>query len=572
MVMTETNRNKLNLAAYLEEDHAPAKPRICYELECSNFALPDEEYCAEHSDKKPLNLPGLGEDAEAKAILRAKTAVVDDRLATNPKLNARRTSPTRTCALEGCNQPSLLGSDGCSSEHSTKYLQAARAKFRQEALAEEKTNGHATMPESSSQRHKRIKRNANGKLSNIVTDVPKTKEEVKQEIAALGGTVIASGSKTDGEKLQLNVLKASEIETVKLEWLVPGMIPLAKLTLFAGKGETGKTTVALDLAARISRGLEFPGGIKNDWGKKKVLLCVTEDDLGDTVVPNLMAAGADLDMIGFLRITSVVDDSVKMRKLQLQTDIVLVTNALKKNPEYALVVLDPLFSFVGKANKNDDEIMRPIMEELQKTCAVTKTAFIGIIHYNKKSDLDAVQGISGAGSIGNVARVIWNFAADPNKKDENFMSKAKGNILKRTQAGMKYTMAEEQVTLSNGDHDFKPKVVWLGTHDHSADEVQKMVRDARFGKNDTKASNGVKIIQEILATAPMLSTEVYDALKIAGIGDRTQKDCTREARVHHNLRGKRWWMSLPPNCAVPCKDCGTEEATLADKHNSKEPL
>ena len=313
--MTETNRNKLNLAAYLEEDHAPAKPRICYELECSNFALPDEEYCAEHSDKKPLNLPGLGEDAEAKAILRAKTAVVDDRLATNPKLNARRTSPTRTCALEGCNQPSLLGSDGCSSEHSTKYLQAARAKFRQEALAEEKTNGHATMPESSSQRHQRIKRNANGKLSNIVTDVPKTKEEVKQEIAALGGTVIASGSKTDGEKLQLNVLKASEIETVKLEWLVPGMIPLAKLTLFAGKGETGKTTVALDLAARVSRGLEFPGGIKNDWGKKKVLLCVTEDDLGDTVVPNLMAAGADLDMIGFLRITSVVDDSVKMRKL-----------------------------------------------------------------------------------------------------------------------------------------------------------------------------------------------------------------------------------------------------------------
>jgi len=567
-----SNPKKINLAAFLEDDAAPANPQICFELECGNFARPGDEYCAEHGNKRPLDVPGLGDDAEAKTILSAKTvADDDDRLATNPKLNARKTSSTRTCALEGCDQPALLGLDGCSSEHNGKYLQATRAKFRREALAEEKTNSHATMPETSSQRRQRVKRNANGKLSNIVTDVPKTEEEVKQEIAALGGTVLASGSKTDGEKLSLNVLKASEVETVKLEWLIPGMIPLAKLTLFAGKGETGKSTVSWDLAARISTGADFPDGTKNEFGPKRVLMCGTEDDLNDTVVPTLQAAGANLEMIDFLRITSVIGDNVKMRKLQLQTDIVLVTNALKKHPEYAMVILDPLFSFVGKVNKNDDEIMRPIMEELQKTCAVTKTAFIGIIHYNKKSELDAVQGISGAGSIGNVARVIWNFSADPNSKDENFMSKAKGNILKRTQKGMKYTMAEEQVRLTNGETDFKPKVVWLGTHDHSADEVQKMVRDARFGKNDTKASKGVEAVQEILKDAPMRSPEVYDALRALGIGDRTAKDCIREARVHHNKAGG-WWMSLPPNCPIPCKECGTTEVSMSDRHNVKEGL
>ena len=506
-------------------------------------------------------------------------------------------SKTRICKVEGCGKPALLSLDGCTSEHNQQYLDAARAQFRAEALADQ-SNGHANMPETSQARFDRNRRGTKTKVnghakdgadnnkgkrcpqlgcSGIIIGAFDTKCEsckkadVQQNIDKLGGTVIASGTKGDGERLQLNVLKASDVEMVKLEWLIPGMIPLAKITLFAGKGETGKSTISWDLAARISRGADFPDGTKNEWGPRRVLLCVTEDDEGDTVVPTLQAAGADLDRIDFLRITSIVGDNVKMRKLQLQSDIVLVTNALKRHPEYALVILDPLFSFVGKMNKNDDEVMRPLLEELQKTCAQTKTAFIGIIHYNKKAELDAVQGISGAGSIGNVARVIWNFAADPNKKDENFMSKAKGNILKRTQAGMKYTMAEEQVTLSNGDHDFKPKVVWLGTHDHSADEVQKMVRDARFGKNDTKASKGVEALQEILKDAPMRSPEVYDALKALGIGDRTAKDCIREARVHHNKAGG-WWMSLPPNCPIPCKECGTTEVSMSDRHSVKEAL
>lgn len=46
--MTEPNQKRLSLAALLEEDAAPTNPRICYEPECGNFALPGDEYCAEH--------------------------------------------------------------------------------------------------------------------------------------------------------------------------------------------------------------------------------------------------------------------------------------------------------------------------------------------------------------------------------------------------------------------------------------------------------------------------------------------------------------------------------------------
>jgi len=71
--MKETNPKKLNLAALLEENDAPTNPRICFELECSNFAVPGHDYCPKHLDQEPLDVPGLGEDAEAKAILKAQS-------------------------------------------------------------------------------------------------------------------------------------------------------------------------------------------------------------------------------------------------------------------------------------------------------------------------------------------------------------------------------------------------------------------------------------------------------------------------------------------------------------------
>jgi len=104
---------------------------------------------------------------------------------------------------------------------------------------------------------------------------------------------------------------------------------------------------------------------------------------------------------------------------------------------------------------------------------------------------------------------------------------------------MKYTMAEEQVRLTNGETDFKPKVVWLGTHDHSADEVQKMVRDARFGKNDTKASKGVEAVQEILKDAPMRSRKFTMHSGHSASETAQPKDCIREARVASQ---QSWWL------------------------------
>src|SRR5688572_19661070 len=92
---------------------------------------------------------------------------------------------------------------------------------------------------------------------------------------------------------------ASSITPRELEPLWDGVLWIGKPTLLVGDPGLGKSLVSNDVAARVSRGLAWPcesascepGG---------VLMLSAEDDPDDTIVPRLMAAGADLERITFL--------------------------------------------------------------------------------------------------------------------------------------------------------------------------------------------------------------------------------------------------------------------------------
>lgn len=66
--------------------------------------------------------------------------------------------------------------------------------------------------------------------------------------------------------------------------------------LFGFAGE-GKSTIALDIAARGSIGRPMPDGYADYGGPFKVLLISYEDDAADTIKPRLVAAGGDPDRV-----------------------------------------------------------------------------------------------------------------------------------------------------------------------------------------------------------------------------------------------------------------------------------
>ena len=81
------------------------------------------------------------------------------------------------------------------------------------------------------------------------------------------------------------------------DWLWPNRIPLAKLTLIAGYPSSGKTSVALDIAARVSRGAPAPDQPDAPFPAAPVVLASLNSNSKADLLPTLRLFGADLDFI-----------------------------------------------------------------------------------------------------------------------------------------------------------------------------------------------------------------------------------------------------------------------------------
>ena len=81
------------------------------------------------------------------------------------------------------------------------------------------------------------------------------------------------------------------------DWLWPDRIPLGKLTLIAGYPSSGKTAIALDVAARVSRGAPAPDRPGACFPSAPVVLAVLNGNPRSDVLPVLRLFGADLGRV-----------------------------------------------------------------------------------------------------------------------------------------------------------------------------------------------------------------------------------------------------------------------------------
>lgn len=98
---------------------------------------------------------------------------------------------------------------------------------------------------------------------------------------------------------ELKLITMEEIQAEKVEWLLYPFIPYGKVTIIQGDPGEGKTTMVLQLIARLTRGEAiFPEEETENQAESErtpitVLYQTAEDGLGDTIKPRLTAAGAE---------------------------------------------------------------------------------------------------------------------------------------------------------------------------------------------------------------------------------------------------------------------------------------
>lgn len=206
------------------------------------------------------------------------------------------------------------------------------------------------------------------------------------------------GGDYDGPITHPVITQVSKVQAEPINWLWQDRIPLAALTLLDGHPDTGKSTITLDLAARISTGRRMPDGSLGVQGA--ALLLSTEDTLARPVRERLEAAGADLEQVFGLEVN---DDLEPMgRPLVFPEDQKVLHNAIMAT-DAKLVVIDPIMGHLSSTvNSNADQEVRRALNPLVRVASATGAAIILVRHLRKpeRKKAEVPSWLEGGGSSG----------------------------------------------------------------------------------------------------------------------------------------------------------------------------
>ncbi|QSG85604.1 AAA family ATPase [Acinetobacter indicus] len=342
----------------------------------------------------------------------------------------------------------------------------------------------------------------------------------------------------DKGQVSLQIVNMATIQAQAINWLWSGWLPLGKLTILAGAGGCGKTNLLLALIATITTNGIFPDGSKcTDTGK--VLIYSTEDDPNDTLLPRLIANGADLSKIDF--IAGRINDKGEREPFDPTKDLPLLNVYAKQNPDIKLLMIDPIISAVGGDSNKATDVRRSLQVVVdfaqEFNCAV-----VGITHFAKgTSGSSPAERIIGSQAFTALARMVWSAAK---REDENdcILVRAKSNI-STLDGGIKYQIEPETV-LENIE---TTKTAWLGTIEGSARELLSEAESTE-NSNVTTVDMAKEFLIDLLSSVEnMPSKEVQSQAKDAGFSPAS----IRRAQEKLNIKPfkpqgeKIWFWSLP---------------------------
>lgn len=176
--------------------------------------------------------------------------------------------------------------------------------------------------------------------------------------------------------------------------------------MLAGEPGLGKSLLSVWLASRVSRG-ELEGIPSSS------LFLTAEDSREHTVLPRLIAAGAELERVAF---PSPANDGWE-RTIRLPDDVGYLRELIARTAT-KLVVFDPLVAYLpAKINSWQDQSLRGALAPLAAVAQEQGTAVVLIAHLNKSRDADPLRRLGGSIGLAAAARSLLLLARDPDDRD-----------------------------------------------------------------------------------------------------------------------------------------------------------
>lgn len=353
--------------------------------------------------------------------------------------------------------------------------------------------------------------------------------------------MIATPSKNEIERLsrancpEVELVNAASVEMTPMRWLWDGWLARGKLHICAGAPGTGKTTVALALAASITTAGRWPDGTRAPLGS--VLIWSGEDDPADTLVPRLRAMGAETRRIDFIDCANEVIDG-RLRRVAFDPSRHLDALAVRiASDPPVLLIVDPIVSAVsGDSHKNAE--VRRALQPLVDIARLHGVAILGITHFSKGTQgRDPTERVTGSLAFGALARIV--FVCSKTRDGDRVFMKAKANIT-IDEGGFEYDI--EQCDVPDFPAVFASRVLWGAVVEGNARDVLAGAEAITDGSTTTRAApeptatdEAIDALREVLAPGPLTGREVIATMKSNGFSEKV----IRLAREHIGLTVKR---------------------------------
>ncbi|MBE0430177.1 MAG: AAA family ATPase, partial [Thermoleophilia bacterium] len=331
----------------------------------------------------------------------------------------------------------------------------------------------------------------------------------------------------------------SEVEPEHITWLFHGRIPYGKLTVLDGDPGQGKSTIAFDIAARLSEGHSMPDG-SGGGEPAGVVILSSEDGLRDTIRLRMEAAGADLESI--LVLNSCPDDDGGHPPV-LPDDLAVIEKAIEQ-ARAKLVIVDPLMAYMGETNAHKDSEVRKVLSRVAELAEKTGAAFLVIRHFNKMEGAKVMY--RGGGSIGIIgaARSGLVVANDPDSnegEERHVLASQKCNVDAKPE-GLAYRIEEVHVD-HNGEQFRTSRIVWEGTSPHDANALLAQADDGERGALE----EAMEVLESILTGGRVQADEVKRQCRQAGVSERTANRAKSKLKIKsvHPVIPGPWYWELP---------------------------
>jgi len=229
-------------------------------------------------------------------------------------------------------------------------------------------------------------------------------------------------------QIQPIVVRLSDVEPEKIEWLWGNRIPMGKLSLLVGDPGLGKSFLTLYMAARVTTGSPWPDDpFKQPIFEGSVIILTAEDDISDTVLPRLQTNGANVSKV--VAIQGVIDaDTQEQSCFNLRQHLPTLEQTIIETPETRLVVIDPITAYMGKTDAHKNTEVRAALAPLAALAAKHRVAVIGVSHLTKNQTLKAIYRTMGSLAFTAAARAVWVVSRDKDDPNRRLLTPCKCNL------------------------------------------------------------------------------------------------------------------------------------------------